>query len=296
MSFKSKVYAVLAVFGVLAGVPAESWSTGLARNDIKKLVIQEAEATDVPPALALAVAKVESDFSAKAVSSAGARGVMQIMPKTAKDEFGIDPDELWNPKLNVRLGIDFLSRLYHQYGQRWELALSHYNGGTLKGKGEDAKPHGYTRKYIRAVLDWRKRYEDQAAIWRVADAAPAETKSDGWSPARTQVKESIRKELKSYRKKTTSSVDQPEEPKGMLSDGWGDDDVRSSSKRPSRRGGSRWGQRSGVTDGWDDDRSRIGDDRGWRSFRGFGQSFEDRLRRAREELDDFGPGRSRRRG
>ena len=72
----------------------------------------------VPPALALAVAKVESDFNAAALSSAGARGVMQIMPDTGRDEFSVEEDELWNARLSIQLGIDYLGQLYRQDGSR----------------------------------------------------------------------------------------------------------------------------------------------------------------------------------
>ena len=57
-----------------------------SRTEIKRLVVEEAEATRIPPSLALAVAKVESDFQAEALSHKGARGVMQIMPRTARDK------------------------------------------------------------------------------------------------------------------------------------------------------------------------------------------------------------------
>ena len=95
-----------------------------SRFEIKQMVMSEAANSRVPVSLALAVAKVESDFNAKALSSAGARGVMQIMPATARDEFGVHPQKLWNPETNIRLGIQFLEKLHSQYDGRWELALS----------------------------------------------------------------------------------------------------------------------------------------------------------------------------
>ena len=156
------------------------------RTKVKKIVIEEASISNVPAALAMAVAKVESDFQYRVRSHKGAIGVMQIMPATARSEFGISPDELWDPRLNVQLGIDFLERLYAQYGQRWDLALSHYNGGTLKGgKGSLAKPHGYTRKYVADVLRWWKRYRDQADVWGTTALAGAEVKGT-WVPAKTK--------------------------------------------------------------------------------------------------------------
>jgi hypothetical protein len=109
---------------------------------------------------------------------------MQIMPATARDEFGVAADELWDERLNVQLGLDYLARLHDQYGGRWDLALSHYNGGTLKGRGANAQPHSYTRFYVEKVLRWQRRYADQAAVWLATSTKPAK---GGWTPARTRV-------------------------------------------------------------------------------------------------------------
>ncbi len=59
------------------------------RADIKEVVVEEAWATTVSPSIALAVAKVESDFQARALSPKGARSLMQIIPATAEHEFGV---------------------------------------------------------------------------------------------------------------------------------------------------------------------------------------------------------------
>ena len=171
--------AILAAMVTLAAFDAAA----ATRAEIKRIVVEEALNSRVPPSLALAVAKVESDFQERALSTAGARGVMQIMPATARVEFGVNVNELWDPRLNIQLGIDYLEQLYDRYGGKWSLALSHYNGGTLKGKGAKATPHGYTRKYVKAVLNWHRRYTDQARVWRVA----SRDDSSGWIPARSRV-------------------------------------------------------------------------------------------------------------
>ena len=174
---------IAAAFNALTGVIATtSEALALSRAQIKQIVISEATNSSVPPSLALAVAKIESDFNSRALSTAGARGVMQIMPKTAKSVFGVRKDELWNARLNIQMGIDYLAQLYRQYGNRWDLALSHYNGGTLRGKGRNAVPHSYTRKYVSMVLNWQKRYNEQSAIWMTA----SKSKTDGWKPNRTK--------------------------------------------------------------------------------------------------------------
>ncbi len=156
----------LALALVLAAAPSQAAS----RTDIKEIVVEEALATTVPPSLALAVAKVESDFQARALSPKGARGVMQIMPATARGEFGVAPDELWNARLNVQLGVDFLEQLIRRYRGRWDLALSHYNGGSVIGSGDRAKPLPATRGYVESVLRWQRRYAAQARVWRAAPA------------------------------------------------------------------------------------------------------------------------------
>lgn len=142
-----------------------------SRFEIKQLVISEAQKSDVPVSLALAVAKVESDFNEKALSSAGARGVMQIMPATAQLEFGVHPDELWTAEENIRLGIRFLEKLHRQYDHRWELALSHYNGGTLKNK----RAHSFNQGYVRKVQKWQQVYFEQASLWDAIDTVSVET-------------------------------------------------------------------------------------------------------------------------
>jgi soluble lytic murein transglycosylase-like protein len=147
---------------VLTVTPGVSANSAL---DVQRMVIEEAMNSRVPPALALAVARVESNFQPAAQSPVGARGVMQIMPKTARDVFGVHESQLWNARLNIRLGIDFLEQLYDQYGKRWDLALSHYNGGTLAGgSGATAVPHTYTRKYVADVQRWQRYYESPAAF------------------------------------------------------------------------------------------------------------------------------------
>ncbi len=157
----------------------------LDRNAIKRLVVEEAEATTLPPSLALALAKVESDFQGAALSDKGARGVMQIMPRTARDEFGVGAEELWQPRLNIQLGLSFLEQLIGRYGGRWDLALSHYNGGSLKGRGAKARAHGYNKRYVQTVLRWQKRYAAQALVWRANSECRSCGPKDGWTPART---------------------------------------------------------------------------------------------------------------
>tara|TARA_Y100001936_G_scaffold246262_1_gene289873 strand:+ start:36011 stop:36547 length:537 start_codon:yes stop_codon:yes gene_type:complete len=134
-----------------------------SRADVKKLVAQEAVRMNMPVSLALAVAHAESNFDPRAQSHKGARGVMQIMPATARGEYGIQPNELWNPRINVRLGLHFLRRLIDRYDGRVDLALSYYNGGSAVDRYGRNRPRviPYTRRYVAKVQRLRRYYRRQ---------------------------------------------------------------------------------------------------------------------------------------
>lgn len=126
-------------------------------HPIQRMVIEEAEREGVDPALALAIAKVESDFRPRAVSRAGARGVMQIMPATSEQEFGISRHRLFNPRVNVRIGVQFINHLIDAYDGRVDIALSHYNGGSkVKDKWGNLRIIPATRNYVLKVLDTKE--------------------------------------------------------------------------------------------------------------------------------------------
>ena len=139
--------------------PAMAWASAptetgrVSRDEVRRIVIQEAmRSRSVSPALALAVAKVESDFQAGAESGAGARGVMQLMPRTAAGEFGVAAEDLWEPRLNVQVGIAFLDELIARYDGRLDFALSHYNGGSAVRKFGTNRIIPATRPYVKRVL------------------------------------------------------------------------------------------------------------------------------------------------
>jgi len=133
-------------------------SDDAVRNRIMRLIAREAQNLGIAPALALAVARAESDFDVYARSHKGARGIMQIMPRTARDEYGISAELLWNPRINVRLGLHFLKRLLRRYQGRVDLALSYYNGGSAVGDLPNARVIPATRRYVRKVQRFRRAY------------------------------------------------------------------------------------------------------------------------------------------
>lgn len=158
---------ILAGMSLIAGIGASATAsaaiappTDAPKAEIQRMLVEEAliDGT-VPPSLALAVARVESNFDADVVSHAGAIGVMQIMPATARSEFGVPAHRLTDARLNSRMGVAFLHRLYTAYGRRWDLALSHYNGGSLRKVGGVWVAHSYTRDYVTKVMGFWNEFQ-----------------------------------------------------------------------------------------------------------------------------------------
>jgi len=185
---KVLVIIVLALVGSLAhatGVQAKSDTAKhmkragppsghhMTEDRLKQMIVKEAaKTTNVTPSVALAVAKIESGFQPHVVSSAGAIGVMQIMPRTGRDVFGLSRDDLFEPKTNIRAGVTFLDQLIDRYEGRIDLALSHYNGGSRVTAGPQPKIIPATRGYVIKVLAAARVYRTQLA--GVAEEAPAD--------------------------------------------------------------------------------------------------------------------------
>jgi soluble lytic murein transglycosylase-like protein len=113
-------------------------------------IARYASAHAVDAAIVNAVVDVESRFDPAARSRAGAIGLMQLMPATAR-ELGVNP---WIPEQNIEGGVRYLAALMRMFGEV-ELALVAYNGGPgyarRYARGE-APLYGETREYVRQVL------------------------------------------------------------------------------------------------------------------------------------------------
>jgi len=128
------------------------------RSEVKRIVVEESLRAGFPPSLAMALAKAESDFRDDARGSEGARGVMQVMPGIAEVDYGVDPDRLWEPRLNVQLGIDRLQSLIRRHNGRWEVALSHYGGAS---EADDPA----VSAFVNEVMRLQRQYREQAHSW-----------------------------------------------------------------------------------------------------------------------------------
>lgn len=105
--------------------PAAALSTARALADA-------AAADGHDPFLLLAVIEVESAYDHRAVSSAGAQGLMQLMPRTAgavAEASGVVYPDAFDPATNVRLGSRYLAEMRARFGGDWHAALTAYNRG-----------------------------------------------------------------------------------------------------------------------------------------------------------------------
>jgi len=138
---------------------------------------------DVPPALALAVARQESRFDIAAISSKGARGLMQVMPATARQiarQHGLPADTgrlIHDPEYNARLGTHYLGDLLRRFNHV-ALAAAAYNAGPQRAQqwidalGDPRRldhydfidwleqiPFHETRNYVQRIIEGHRIYE-----------------------------------------------------------------------------------------------------------------------------------------
>ncbi len=140
----------------------EKQPTGLAsvtKEELAEVIYEEATRHNQDPKLILALIATESEFYTWAVSEKGAKGLMQIMPYVAESlaqDLGIEwsgDRTLFNPYLNIRMGIHYLSQLMLDF-KDVEVALTAYNYGPTYVKGlierKERIPRQYYRKFLTA--------------------------------------------------------------------------------------------------------------------------------------------------
>ncbi len=119
------------------------------RIELLKAVHLEAKRADLPPEMVLAVIDVESNFDRWAISSAGAQGLMQIMPFWLK-EIGRPDDNLFHVNINLRFGCTILRHYLDIEKGDYTRALARYNGSLGSNK--------YPNKVFKALRKhWYKR-------------------------------------------------------------------------------------------------------------------------------------------
>jgi soluble lytic murein transglycosylase-like protein len=121
-------------------------------EDIERSINKAAQAYDLPPDLIRGVIKAESDFQVDAESKAGAKGLMQLMPATAR-ELGVK--DLYDIDRNIDGGARYLKRLMDRFGGDLRKALAAYNAGpgTVE-RYRGSVPYEETRRYVKKVLEF----------------------------------------------------------------------------------------------------------------------------------------------
>jgi len=132
---------------------------GQYAKDIREISLQH----DVDPLLVQAVVRVESAFNPSAVSRKGARGLMQLMPRTASALGVLDP---FDPRENIRGGVRHLRYLLDRYRGNVTMAVAAYNAGEAAiDLHHGIPPYPETEQYVQRVLR-------QAGMLEALDRSP----------------------------------------------------------------------------------------------------------------------------
>ena len=138
--------------------------------EVASVINTESDKYGIDPFLVLSVIQVESRFKPRAISHKGARGIMQIMPRTGKyvaKKYDVpfkSYQSLYDPVTNIKLGIAYLSYLEELYGNNMEYALFAYNHGPKKSKHiknrfKKSKPY-----YVKQVMNFKQMLDTERYV------------------------------------------------------------------------------------------------------------------------------------
>ena len=132
-----------------------TYSTGKYDN----FITQASSRFGVDFSLVKAIIKAESDFNHKAVSKAGAKGLMQIMPSNFQE---LKIDDPFNPWENIMGGTRYFKKLLTYYKGELPLALAAYNAGpNVVDFYKDIPPYWETQSYVDKVMKYYYTYKKQ---------------------------------------------------------------------------------------------------------------------------------------
>jgi soluble lytic murein transglycosylase-like protein len=131
------------------------------KSEFTGLIAKVAQEVQVNAALIHAVVQAESAYNPKALSPAGAKGLMQLMPATAR-RYGVT--DIWDPVQNLSGGAHYLRDLLNLFGNDLRLTLAAYNAGegAVIQHGNHIPPYPETRAYVRRVIDNFKTQRQQS--------------------------------------------------------------------------------------------------------------------------------------
>lgn len=127
--------------------------SGLGREGLESVIDRTARHCGVEPALVRAVIAAESAFNPRAVSRAGAVGLMQVMPATAADYGVFSTTALFDPETNIETGTRHLKRLLGKYGNDYGRVIMAYNAGEgVVDRTNSSVTFSETLDYTEAVI------------------------------------------------------------------------------------------------------------------------------------------------
>lgn len=127
----------------------DSVDIGKWNTKYDNLIKKYAKEYNVDAKLVKALIKQESGFNPNAKSKAGAIGLMQLMPATAKEMGATNPAD---PEQNIKAGVKYLKKLLVKYKGNKELAVAAYNAGPGNVKNGRIPQNGETPKHVREVM------------------------------------------------------------------------------------------------------------------------------------------------
>lgn len=121
------------------------------------IIQRVAKRYQVDPALVKAIIMAESSYNPKAVSRKGARGLMQLMPRTAR---ALGVENIFDPEDNIDAGVRYFKQLLEQFDGDMNLAIAAYNAGSRKVRMYNGiPPFKHTRYYVAKVIEYHRRYQ-----------------------------------------------------------------------------------------------------------------------------------------
>jgi soluble lytic murein transglycosylase-like protein len=164
--------------GVTPFMPSDTSPDRFMRYD--EAIRQAATLYQIPVELVRAVIKVESDYDPRAVSPAGARGLMQMIPATAER---MQVRDIFDPRENIFGGVRYLRILANTFNGDLQLTIAGYNAGegaVIRYGG--IPPYEETRFYVTKVLSYYQRYRAMNNVQEASAPAVEATPADNYVP------------------------------------------------------------------------------------------------------------------